>query len=329
MSFSVTKALVNWVFPLWIALGIGTCAAEPVVLQSTSFANLTDALRGQSPQQARVPAQLLFPEPANPRRPAVVLAHTVGGYSPLNEGWFANRLRKAGFATLTYDSFLPRGFGDVTAASNQAVTPAVISDAFAALKLLAEHPKIDRERIGIVGFSLGGDTAHMASFESVRARFAAEHRFAAHVVFYPAWVFGTIGGAKAYTGAPVLLLFAEKDELTPPAKIQSYLAYHAQQNSNAPLQVITYRGAYHAWTAERLKTPRFFSSHSGRGKCPLLLVGGSGGRLLIDGRERPFDAALWQRCGEDSRGYTMGFDEAVRSKSLEATLALLRAELNR
>jgi len=329
MSFSVTKALVNWGFPLWIALGIGTCAAEPVVLQSTSFANLADALRGQSPQQTSVPAQLLFPEQANPRRPAVVLAHTVGGYSPLNEGWFANRLRKAGFATLTYDSFLPRGFGDVTAASNQAVTPAVISDAFAALTLLAEHPKIDRERIGIVGFSLGGDTAHIASFESVRARFAAQHRFAAHVVFYPAWVFGTIRGAKAYTGAPVLLLFAEKDELTPPTKIQSYLAYHAQQNSNAPLQVVTYRGAYHAWTSERLKTPRFFSSHSGRGKCPLLLVGGSGGRLLIDGREQPFDAALWQRCGEDSRGYTMGFDEAVRSKSLEATLALLRAELNR
>src|SRR5262245_24554760 len=52
-----------------------------------------------------VKASLGFPGQARDRYPAVVVVHGLGGYRDSNEGYVAAELRKAGFATLTYDSF--------------------------------------------------------------------------------------------------------------------------------------------------------------------------------------------------------------------------------
>src|SRR5262249_38308199 len=56
-----------------------------------------------------VKATLGFPERARDRYPAVIVVHSLGGFRDSNEGYVAAELRKAGFATLTYDSFAARG----------------------------------------------------------------------------------------------------------------------------------------------------------------------------------------------------------------------------
>jgi len=71
--------------------------------------------------------------------------------------------------------------------------PAGVADAYAALRQLASEPRIDVDRIAIVGFSFGGEVAHLAALESVRSALNPGHdRFAAHVAFYPAGNFGAI-----------------------------------------------------------------------------------------------------------------------------------------
>ena len=144
-----------------------------------------------------VAADLNFPQEKKERYPVVVVGHTIAGWNDGHEGWFAGELRKVGFATLGYDSFKPRQFGTVTGGGSH-INPAVIADAFAALKVLAAHPTVDANRIAIVGFSLGGDTAHVAAFEQVRTVLAPSNKFAAHVAFYPGWTFGASAGASAY-----------------------------------------------------------------------------------------------------------------------------------
>jgi len=73
-------------------------------------------------------------------------------------------LRKSGFATLTYDSFAARGMTALASRSGRGVIPSALADAYAALRLLASQPKIDANRIAIVGFSLGGEVAHLTAF---------------------------------------------------------------------------------------------------------------------------------------------------------------------
>src|SRR5256885_1126207 len=83
-------------------------------------------------------------------------------------------------------------------------------------QLLASEPGIDADRIAILGFSFGGDVAHLTAFEGLRSALSpGPSRFAAHVAFYPSGNLGAIAERGAYTGSPVLMLLGEKDDNLP------------------------------------------------------------------------------------------------------------------
>src|SRR5262249_34661925 len=149
----------------------------------------------------------VFPDETKERYPAVIVLHTISGYRDANEGYVAAELRNAGFATLTFDSFVARGTTGEAFSASPGYLAAGVADAYAALQLLARQPRIDADPVAIVGFSFGADVAHMTAFESLRSALVpGQSRFAAHVAFYPAGTFGVIAERGAYTGSPVLLL---------------------------------------------------------------------------------------------------------------------------
>jgi len=84
-----------------------------------------------------VKATLGFPEQMKDRYPAVIIVHTLAGYRDANEGYVAAELRKAGFATLTYDSFASRGTTGGALQGSPGYLPIGIADAYAALQLLS------------------------------------------------------------------------------------------------------------------------------------------------------------------------------------------------
>lgn len=195
-----------------------------VTLQSASYVDFRQLLSRETPAATvTVPASLSFPDDARDRYPAVVVVHTIAGYSDGNEGRYAAELRKASFAALTYDSFAARGTTGIALSHFvPGLWPSGVADAYAALRLPAGHPRIDAGRIGITGFSYGGEVAHFAGFEQLRAALdPGQFRFAAHVAYYPAGVFGATAGQGAYTGSPLLMLLGEKDDNLPVAKIES------------------------------------------------------------------------------------------------------------
>jgi dienelactone hydrolase len=320
---------------LWrVLLGVaaamaGPAWAETVILHSTTYASVGAALQHKGAKPAQVPADFQLPSHAAGRYPAVVVVHTIGGYDAGNEGWFAARLREAGFATLTYDSFSARHWGKVTKGNDLRLSAAGLADAFAALEFLSTQPKIDPARIAVIGFSLGGGAAHAAAFTAARKALSPDHRFAAHVAFYPSWTFGSVGRPGAYTGAPVLLLFGEKDENDPPEKVRSYFDYLAKTGTQAPIETKTYPGAHHAWTNPRFAQVHFYADHGSTRKCPLRLMGSGLPKLLIGGAARDFDAALWAKCRREGKGYAMGFDAAARVQSLKDMLAFLNRHIGK
>ena len=311
-------------------------APEPrsnqVVFQSASYLDFRQLLSREAPAATvTVPAILSFPEGAKDRYPAVVVAHTIAGYLDVNEGRYAAALRKAGFATLTYDSFAARGTtGLALSRSGPGLWPSGVADAYAALRLLAGHPRIDASRVAIVGFSYGGEVAHLAAFERLRAALdPGQARFAAHISYYPAGVFGAIAEPGAYTGSPILTLLGERDDNLPVAKFQGYLAYAKAAGSPTPIEVVTYPGAYHAWTVASLTTLRFYPEYTSTKQCPLILLGSGRPVLLIDGQLTPFDLSTFGACMGQAPGYSMVYDEAVRTKSAAESIGFLQRHLLR
>jgi dienelactone hydrolase len=278
-----------------------------------------------------VPATLSFPDDARDRSPAVVVVHTIAGYIEGNEGRYAAELRKAGFATLTYDSFAARGAtGLALSRSGPGLWPSGVADAYAALRLLAGHPRIDADRIAIVGFSYGGEVAHLASFELLRAALdPGAVRFAAHVAYYPAGVFGVIAERGAYTESPILMLLGAKDDNLPIAKIETYLAYAKAAGAAAPIEAVTYPDAYHAWTVPSLTTLRFYPEYGSTKQCPLILLGSGRPALLTDGQLTLFDPKAFGACMAKAPGYAMVYDEAVRAQSAAESVGFLKRHLLR
>ncbi len=301
-----------------------------ITFQSASYADFRQLLSRETPAvTVTVPATLSFPEEARDRYPAVVVVHTIAGYLEANEGQYAAELRKAGYATLTYDSFAARGTtGVALSRSGPGLWPTAVADAYAALRLLAGHPKIDAGQIAIVGFSYGGEVAHLAAFEQLRAAFdPGQARFAVHVAYYPAGVFGAIAERGAYTGSPILMLLGEKDDNLPVAKVEGYLAYAKAAGFPPPIEAVTYLGAYHAWTVPSLTTLRFYPEYASTKKCPLILIGTNRPTLLVDGQLKPFDPHTFGACMGEAPGYSMVYDAAVRTKSVAEAMGFLQQHL--
>jgi dienelactone hydrolase len=304
--------------------------AESVSFPSQSYRGFREVFSHETPAAANVTATLSFPDDGKDRHPAIIIVHTIVGYQESNEGWFAAEFRKAGFATLTYDSFAARGLSRDAVVGTKFGPPfaSAVADAYAALRFLAGHPKIDATRIAIAGFSFGGEVAHLTALTRLRDRFSSgEARFAAHVAWYPAGVYAAIAEKDAYTGAPILMLLGEKDDNLPIAKVTGYLAYAKAAGYSAPIETLTY-DAYHAWTVSRLPAPRFHPEYGSARKCPFILFGPGAPALLVAGHETPFDPNAFATCISEGQGYSLGYDEAMRTKSFADALAFLREHLN-
>ncbi len=319
-------------------IGYGAAAAhcQPVEAGTTAITFQSSTYRDFRQIMAREPAtgtvtvqaNLGFPEQKKDRYPAVIIVHGLGGYRDANEGYVAAELRKSGFATLTYDSFAARGTTGAAMQGSPGYLPAGVVDAYAALRRLSSEPRIDADRIAIMGFSFGGEVAHLTAFERLRAALIpGPGRFAAHVAFYPGGDLGVIAERGAYTGSPVLMLLGEKDDNLPVAKVENYLAYAQAAGNPAPIETVTYPGAYHAWTVPDLVTARFYPDLVSTKKCPLILLGPNRVAFLIDGQTQPFDPGAFGACLREAPGYSMGFDAAVRAQSIADAERFLQRNL--
>jgi dienelactone hydrolase len=323
---------------LMATIGYGTAAAHcqapeagttAITFQSSTYSDFRQVLtREAATGTVTVRANLSFPEAAKDRYPAVIVVHGLGGYRDANEGYVAAELRKSGFATLTYDSFAARGTTGAAMQGSPGYLPAGVADAYAALQWLSSEPRIDANRIAIVGFSFGAEVAHLTAFERIRSALdPGQGRFAAHVAFYPAFNLGVVADRGAYTGSPVLMLLGGKDDNLPVTKVESYLAYARAAGNPVPIETVTYPGAYHAWTVPDLVTARFYPELVSAKKCPLILLGPKQPMFLIDGQAKPFDPGFFGACMKEAPGYSMGFDAAVRAQSITDAVQFLQRNL--
>ena len=108
-----------------------------ITFQPATYGDMRQLLAREAPIAAvAVKATLRLPEQVNDRYPTVIVVHTLAGYRDANEGYVAAELRKAGFATLTYDSFSARGTTGTALQGSPGYLAVGVADAYAALRHL-------------------------------------------------------------------------------------------------------------------------------------------------------------------------------------------------
>lgn len=196
-----------------------------------------------------VSGQLRVPNLTTPEKlPAVVIVHGSAGVDSRGS-FYAQALNEAGIATLEIDMWAPRGwFGGVSGRPRG--VPETLPDAYGALKFLASVPRINAEKIGIMGFSWGGVVTMLTATQAYTNLYMGSTlKFAAHLAHYPVcWVYNRVPGYgfNSFTGFPVLIQAGELDTYDDPDTCPK-LVDTLPAAAHAYISVNMYKNATHAW----------------------------------------------------------------------------------
>lgn len=197
-----------------------------------------------SSYNATIGGELSFPQGRGPF-PVVILLHACGGLHALEIAQLsahARSLAKAGFATYILDSFGARGLdhGEVCKNGRDA-SEFRLDDLYNAREALQKHPKVDKDKFFVAGFSHGASVAAWAA-----VNLANRDRFRAVAAFYPDCR-ALLHSFKLK--APIIVFAAGRDDWTP-----SPICDEAKARERAPgeaLELMTYPNAYHAFDQKR------------------------------------------------------------------------------
>lgn len=275
---------------------------------------------------ARIHGYLSIPAGASGKVPAVVIIPGSGGYFDWMFTNIAQPLNEAEIATFIVDSFTGRGVTETSTDQGRVSMAASIMDGFSALKLLADRPEIDPERIGITGFSRGG-VASMFTLESrlQNAVFPTGPRFAAHVPFYPGC--STQWQQPLPTKAPILFLLGGKDDMTPAPICTRYA--ERLKAAGARVDYKIYPDAYHAWVSNfrpvKVNALTF-------GNCDLQIRPDG---IIIDAKTGADSSKGWRAFADEvtrtcaGRGAMVGENPEARRQAVADMVSFFRTALQR
>lgn len=218
------------------------------------------------------------PTPLDKPAAAVVALHGCSGLPADRTGLayprhrYIRLLNDAGAGVLYVDSFGSRGQGDLCAQkpSERSITEVHRRlDVLGALQWLAAKPELDARRLGVLGWSHGGQTVLAVADASAEVVRQAPVKPAALVAFYP--------GCKAFEKAfrykavaPLLLMSGELDDWTPAAPCKRLM--DRLQDGKQAVRYVEYAGSYHAFDSARPVAERGDVGGTRSGKA---MVGGN------------------------------------------------------
>lgn len=272
------------------------------------------------PDRATIDGVLSLP-PGDGKVPAMVISHGSGGIMKGREFEWAARLGKLGIATFVVDSFKPRGIASTAADQSRLSTMANVADALSALRLLASHPRIDPQRIGVIGFSRGAQVALYTALEPMRKGVIDDGlHFAAHIALYPPCM--APYHAETTDHAPILILAGAADDYTPAAFCTDYAAWFNAKGS--PTKLAIYPGAYHDFDTPG--APHFYTRLQNYKACRIETI-------VETGAARDIDANRWFASKAEidaylkaciSYGATTGGNAAALAQAQTDVAAFLR-----
>jgi len=173
--------------------------------------------------------------------PAVVLLHGCGGIRSYQDVW-TEKFASWGYVAFQVDSFGPRGLSSVC--GDATLLTSIISkrsqDAYDAKTYLVGLPFVDRNRVGVMGWSHGGMTT-LSVVDQKR-----NDSFRSAIAFYP-----YCNRPLFDFNAPLLILIGEKDDWTP-ANSCSMRMRSGQTDPEVVLKI--YPDSHHGFDGEGLDT---------------------------------------------------------------------------
>ena len=193
----------------------------------------------------------------------------------------------------------------------EVTTSAMILDAYRALEKLSNHPRIDKDRVSIIGWSLGGAVSLFSGWLPLKNAITKNVSFASHLAFYPPCFIDPEN--TDFTQSPIHILIGELDDWTPADPCDMFVN---KLSKKANINLTVYENSHHGFDSEE---PIVFNEKGYSFKDCLFRLD-EDGDVLMNFLSLPMSFPLMQKFGYlfcVKRGVNIGGNPEARKKSFE------------
>ena len=285
---------------------------EKIIFQSANPFALSDIINNLENQtEQEVYGKLTIPKDSinlDKKYPLVIgVAGSLGWREHHYE--YMKMYQQSGFATFELNSFKSRNISSTVGSQVEVTTASIILDAYKAFEKLSKHPNIDKNKVSITGWSLGGAVALFSGWKPIIKAISKDLKFASHLSFYPPCFFDPEN--TEFTDSPIHILIGELDNWTP-AEPCNYFVKKISDNSNVNLTI--YPDSHHSFDS---KEPITFNEKGYSFKNCLFKLNKEGD-VLMNYLNLPMSSPLMQKIGFlfcVERGVNLGGNPKSREKA--------------
>jgi dienelactone hydrolase len=243
-------------FLVWLAMGVAQPAgAEDAVskdiaarIEAIPIQTLTISdeqfLKGDAYGKPTTIAGVLRVAQGSGRLPLVILVPGSGGFNANADVW-DRQFEAMGISTFEMDSFAGRGIVSTVVDQSQLGRLNMIFDLYRSLAVLAAHPRVDPNRIAVMGFSRGAQATLYASLKRFHRMWnAGGVDPAAYIALYPPCVTTYIDDTDV-SDHPIRMFHGISDDYVEIAPCRAYFARLKQTARD--VQMTEYPDTWHAF----------------------------------------------------------------------------------
>jgi dienelactone hydrolase len=219
------------------------------------------------------------------RLPVVVLMHGSSGVGANMEPW-VHQFNSMGISTFVIDGFSGRGLTAV--GTNQALLGRLnfVLDIYRSLDILAHHPRVDPDRIVLMGFSRGGQAALYASLDRFNKLWNRSGvAFAGYIPFYPDCSTTYVGDTEV-AARPIRIFHGTPDDYNPVASCRAFVA--RLQDAKRDVVLTEYPDSQHAFDSGLLGVSTMVVSANAQTARNCHIREGDNGVLINADTQAPF-----------------------------------------
>jgi dienelactone hydrolase len=217
--------------------------------------------------------------------PVVVLMHGSSGVGSPMDAW-VHQFNSMGISTFVIDGFSGRGL--TTTSPNQALLGRLnlIVDIYHALDILANHPRVDPDRIALMGFSRGGQATLYASLDRFNKLWNKSGiQFAAYIPFYPDCSTRYLTDTEI-AARPIRIFHGTPDDYNPVASCKAYVA--RLQEAKRDVVLTEYPDSAHGFDAGLIGMTDVVEATTSQTVRHCTIREGEGGTLMNAATDAPF-----------------------------------------